>query len=1119
MFLHTARNLILSPSKQKMESSDRGHGNQCSNPSTNLRASRFRLDSKYCESNIDNALPPNDRGMDESLGPNYEPVPAKEDSIEHTTEDFARLTTGMDVQDSFEGTEEDFAGWTTGMDVENSFEHTEEDFAQLMTGMAMEPMDQPIPALDKSIDQDHYGLMRMATTPATPSTPTQATGTPDTLPTTGSKSQGSTHEESQRSRLGPFRMRFRSPRKTVQCRPLVNAALSASKFPLLSRCHDVGILQLKTDENALLSELVTYQKDQDKSRKDREAIVITVRAPKARSSVSFVQVPKSKNGARYRKNAKRSKWIPKMLAQSLDTDVIEESGQEKAAEYLMQELAEQYPRAYERATKKLGYNGKRMDVFATSAMWKEANVGFLSRRVIKRCTRGYFGTSLFASEAHERKLTESMPTVERGESTVDGIVMNHFLVRLEAVITKLLTETWKDVRFELLEVIVGGDHGQGKFGEIAKFVIRGANNQVIDKHTYQIGFIDCKKDTYAIFMATIGKELNKSIKNIVNKWVHMSTEGQSVVTVEFVDPPIDGATNQANLWAIKVLSTGDLKYLSMILGKVNMDPHWCPFCTLSAQEWKIRGHERGLLWTLDSMEAVRTKIENGELNNTAKNRCGCTDKPALDAFKVSQYVLPALHTMMGMGNDAFKHFFEYIDQRHELIGEEEREAREKLWEVSVDLKVELQLHEKRKEEREFEIFMLQLEQSRIEKQKKEKDGRKFRHSLASRREMSQEIEGIKSEVARIKAGNKEDKTNLEYLAARRRKLKAELTKIRQEDRRTKDCFMRQQLDDCLKHYGVDRGACHGGDFTGVALLILNNKIEEIFDSIKQILLSNADSKVPPSEIKEQVNRRIGLFVLMDDIFSFARKPQAQLSDDLFIKYEERIDTLMMNWESMGLSMTTVKRHLVEDHLIEQMRLHGDLCEYFEDFVELMHQNQKKKTRRGKIRDFETRAKYYNSMEYLAINPDVQKAGKAMMDSTKRRFKKERGPRRDEIDRELRVQRREEMYAQTLAQANVKLPSGFNLNLEDCIANGSSSSAHSGPSSDGNSRSVAESEENENPRSVAESEDSMPIGELSSEDSESSECASTIGDEDLDDDMALSSTSSDLNESTSSIESS
>jgi hypothetical protein len=892
----------------------------------------------------------------------------------------------------------------------------------------------------------------------------------------------------------------------VQCRPLVDAAVPPTRFPLLSRCHDVGVLKSEKDNNALLSELVAYKKDQDDSRKGKEAIVLTVLPPKSSASFTLVQVPKSKNGIRFRRNAKRTKWIKKMLAQSLDTDATEESGQDKAAECMRETLSELYPRAYEATTKKLGYNGKRMDEFATSAMWKEANVGFLSRRVIKRCTRGYFGTSLFASEIAERKLTESMPPVERGENTVDGIAMNYFLVRLEHVITKLLTETWKDVRFELLEVIVGGDHGQGKFGEIAKFVLWGANNQVVDKHTYQVGFVDCKKDTYAMFMATIGKELNKSIKSIVNKWVRMSSEGQSVVSVEFVDPPIDGAANQAtNLRPIKVLSTGDLKYLSMILGKVNMDPHWCPFCTLSAHEWKIRGHEKGLPWTLDSMEAVRTKIESGELKDTPKNRRGCTDKPALDAFEVNQNLLPALHTMMGVGNDAFKHFNEYIDQHHELIGEEEQEAREKLWEASVDLKLELQLREKRNEEREYEIFMLQLEQSRIEAQRKEKDGRKFRHSLASRKEMNQEIVSIKSEVARIKAGKKEDKTNLEYLAAKRRKLKAELQKIQKADRRTKDCYMREQLDACLKHYGVDRGASHGGDFTGVALLILNNKIEDIFVSIKQILLSNPDSKVPPSEIKEQVNRRIGLFVLMDDIFSFARKPQAELSDDLYTKYEERIDTLMRDWESMGLSMTTVKRHLIEDHLIEQMRLHGDLCEYFEDFVELMHQNQVKKTKRGKIRDFETKAKYYNSMEYLALNPDVRKAKKAMFDNTKRRFKKERGPRRDEIDQELRVQRREELYAQTLAEADVKLPSGFSLNLIDRVANGSSS---------------FESEnDEENSRSVAESEDSIPIGELSSDDSDavadSSEDAGTIGDEDL----TSSSSSSDSNKSMSIAESS
>jgi hypothetical protein len=130
---------------------------------------------------------------------------------------------------------------------------------------------------------------------------------------------------------------------------------------------------------------------------------------------------------------------------------------------------------------------------------------------------------------------------------------------------------------------------------------------------------------------------------------------------------------------------------------------------------------------------------------------------------------------------------------------------------------------------------------------------------------------------------------------------------------------------------------------------------------------------------------------MDDIFSFSRSSREEITEEKLTEYEEEIDILMEMWEKFGLSMTTVKRHCVQDHLIEQLRLYGELKEYFEDFVELMHQNQKKKSKRGKIRDFEKMAQYYNAQEYLGMNQKVQQARKLIAAKAKRRFKDLRRP--------------------------------------------------------------------------------------------------------------------------------
>jgi hypothetical protein len=936
--------------------------------------------------------------------------------------------------------------------------------------------------------------MSMATTPATPNRPIPAT-TPPTMPTTGSKSQDRLNEgqpeESQPIRLGPLGIRLgRSPRHTSQRRPLVNASSvpPSSRFPLLSQCHDIGI----ADTRALLSEIVAFEKEQDNTRKNKdEAFSISLRNHKTNKLVNLVQIPRSKNFQRFKKNEARTKWLDKALDYSLETNGTDQSGKEEAAGHMMQVLAKKYPAAYDKTSDSLGHNGKRMDAFSTHAMWNEANIGIRARRVIKRFTRAFFDESLFATEGDERKLTESMPDVIRDEAVVDGVPIKYFLVPLERVITSLLTETWKDVPFKVLEVIIGGDHGQTKFGEMAKFVIRGEHNEVIDKQSYQVGFVDCKKDTYDIFQGTIGPKLNESIGNIAKKWVDISDESLSI---EFVDPPTNHSGEIPNNFRpIKVFSTGDLKYLSMTLGKVNMDSKWCPFCKLSPHEWKVRGHEPGAPWTLEAMEEVRRKIASGELKDTPNNRRGCVDKPAFDSIAIECIVVPALHMMMGMGNDAFKHFLQYIDERHEWIGEEELEARQKLWEAAAELDVELSLYISRKEESEYQIFLMQMELAKIEAQKKERlvGSNKFKHSLADRREMNKDILAFKNDISELKEEAKPEKKRLKYLAARKRKLQKELNQIRAEDRNTKDSHMRQLIDDCLKSFGVDRGACHGGDFTGVALLILNKKIKDIFEAIKAILLSNPDSKVPPSEIEEQLNKRIQLFVIMDDIFSFARKPREELSDDIFAEYAEKIETFMLLWENMGLSMTTVKRHCVAAHLIEQMRRHGDLCEYFEDFVELMHQNQKKKTKRGKIRDFSKLAAYYNSQEYLGINKKVQDAGKAMLEKTKRIFKKDRGPRREELERERRIQTREEMYEETRAEAGEKLSSGLELNVLEHIANGAASSASSADSVFGSDQGLS------SVRSAADSvaspgspEDSVATGESLPDSNESSSDSSS-----------------------------
>jgi hypothetical protein len=109
-----------------------------------------------------------------------------------------------------------------------------------------------------------------------------------------------------------------------------------------------------------------------------------------------------------------------------------------------------------------------------------------------------------------------------------------------------------------------------------------------------------------------------------------------------------------NSIGFQVLFTGNLKYQSMILGKVNMASSKCPFCKHLPKEWE-RDHEPGELWCLQTMEETRKQCDNGTLDDIPDNRRGCVKEPIYN-IALWFFVIPLLHCMIGMFNDAIMDF-------------------------------------------------------------------------------------------------------------------------------------------------------------------------------------------------------------------------------------------------------------------------------------------------------------------------------------------------------------------------------------------------------------------------------------------------------------------------------
>jgi hypothetical protein len=61
--------------------------------------------------------------------------------------------------------------------------------------------------------------------------------------------------------------------------------------------------------------------------------------------------------------------------------------------------------------------------------------------------------------------------------------------------------------------------------------------------------------------------------------------------------------------------------------------------------------------------------------DTSANRQGCVDMPLWTCVSINSYILPILHTEIGIGHRLLKSFLDWVDLRIENVPDNEIEAR------------------------------------------------------------------------------------------------------------------------------------------------------------------------------------------------------------------------------------------------------------------------------------------------------------------------------------------------------------------------------------------------------------------------------------------------------------
>ena len=73
------------------------------------------------------------------------------------------------------------------------------------------------------------------------------------------------------------------------------------------------------------------------------------------------------------------------------------------------------------------------------------------------------------------------------------------------------------MHFEILiDIVIGGDLGQGKFRSVGKFIMRDKEGYNKDSYVIKNSHIDCIKDTCEIFQRTIATPTNNYLKYLMH---------------------------------------------------------------------------------------------------------------------------------------------------------------------------------------------------------------------------------------------------------------------------------------------------------------------------------------------------------------------------------------------------------------------------------------------------------------------------------------------------------------------------------------------------------------------------------------------------------------------------
>ena len=452
---------------------------------------------------------------------------------------------------------------------------------------------------------------------------------------------------------------------------------------------------------------------------------------------------------------KRNDWVTEIC------DVMSDfNDKETCSSWLMHYLGNKYEDEFVMTAVKLGYPmlTKKMDHVTAAAMWQESNISLTSQRIILRYLSNFFGSRLVVPEYCIDKLGQNY-VIPKCDFFISDHKKIHFWTKpiskimiksLESLYCQDCSNVSQSKSISTIDMVFGGDHGQGKMRCVTKFIPRDSGGNKVISYVIKNAHIDVDHDTYDVLNNSIVKPINEDMKLLMKKdmFVYLLWNEDQKLTIQYSTKDDVNESKYVKVIQVvtRLLISGDLAFFATVVGKVNRSGCWCHWCNLSPLEWENTNHEKGMLWTI---ELIKKKFDEQLVNTkmTANEKRGFIRPLLFDAVPIENYIFSLLHAEIGVGNKILENYFSWVTERMEIMSKEEVILTNCLINYKIDLKKNQQVYDEWINNNSSALATLRMKRTGLIIDINERDdNNKFKRSLKERKELGVVKDNIANEI-------------------------------------------------------------------------------------------------------------------------------------------------------------------------------------------------------------------------------------------------------------------------------------------------------------------------------------------------------------------------------------